>query len=31
MNTEQDFTLDKYEFGDLEVAPVPMPGNYDFG
>ena len=30
MNTKQDFTLDKYEFGDLPVAPVPMPGKYKF-
>jgi predicted dehydrogenase len=30
MNTKQDFTLDKYEFGDLTVAPVPMPGKYKF-
>lgn len=30
MNTKQDFTLDKYEFGDLAVAPVPMPGKYKF-
>jgi len=30
MNSKQDFTLDKYEFGDLPVAPVPMPGKYNF-
>ena len=31
MNTEQDFTRDKYEFGDVPVDPVPMPGKYQFG
>ena len=31
MNTDQDFSLEKYELGDLEVAPVPMPGKYSFG
>jgi len=31
LNAKQDFTLDKYEFGDLPVAPVPMPGKYRFG
>ncbi|MFC2126197.1 Gfo/Idh/MocA family protein [Bacteroidota bacterium] len=31
MNTKQDFTRDKYEFGDVEVDPVPMPGKYRFG
>jgi predicted dehydrogenase len=30
MNTKQDFSLDTYEFGDLSVAPVPMPGKYKF-
>ena len=30
MNAEQDFTLEKYEFGDLPVAPVAMPGKYRF-
>ena len=31
MNTDQDFTLDKYEFGDNEIEPVPLPGKYSFG
>jgi len=30
LNSNQDFTLDKYEFSDLPVAPVPMPGKYRF-
>lgn len=30
MNAKQDFTLEKYEFGDLPVAPVAMPGKYRF-
>lgn len=29
-NSPQDFTLDKYSFGDLPVAPVPLPGKYKF-
>ncbi len=31
LNAQQNYTLDKYEFGDLPVAPVPMPGKYRFG
>ncbi|MBR9997473.1 MAG: Gfo/Idh/MocA family oxidoreductase [Cyclobacteriaceae bacterium] len=31
MNTKQDFSLEKYELGDLAIAPVPMPGIYNFG
>ncbi|MCK5101420.1 MAG: Gfo/Idh/MocA family oxidoreductase [Cyclobacteriaceae bacterium] len=30
LNSEQDLTLEKYEFGDLPVAPVPLPGKYRF-
>lgn len=30
MNSNQDFTLDKYELGDAPVPPVPMPGKYRF-
>jgi len=30
MNADQDFSLEHYEFGDLPVAPVPMPGKYRF-
>ena len=30
LNAERDCTLDTYEFGDLPVAPVPMPGKYRF-
>jgi len=30
LNADQDFTLDSYEFGDLPVHPVPMPGKYRF-
>ena len=30
MKSEQDFTLDKYELGDLPISPVPMPGTYKF-
>lgn len=30
LNADQDFTLDKYEFSDLPVEPVPMPGKYRF-
>jgi len=29
-NADQNFILEKYEFGDLPVAPVPMPGKYRF-
>lgn len=28
LNSEQDFTLNSYGFGDLPVAPVPLPGKY---
>ncbi len=31
MNTDQDFTLGKYELGDQKFAPVPLPGKYSFG
>ena len=30
-NTDQDFTLEKYELGDNPFAPVPMPGKYKLG
>ena len=31
LNSKQDFTLEKYEFGDpLPLAPVAMPGTYEF-
>ena len=30
LNADQDFTLDTYEFGDVPVAPVPIPGKYRF-
>jgi len=30
LNSPQNYTLEKYEFGDLPVAPVPMPGKYNF-
>ena len=28
MKSNQDFTLEKYEFGDMPVPAVPMPGTY---
>jgi len=28
MKSEQDFSLSKYEFSDMPVPPVPMPGKY---
>ena len=30
LNSDQDFTLKSYDFGDLPVAPVPLPGKYRF-
>jgi len=30
MNSNQDFTLPKYEFGDAPMPPVAMPGKYKF-
>ena len=30
LNADQDFSLKSYEFSDLPVAPVPMPGKYRF-
>lgn len=30
MNAPQDYSMEKYEFGDKPVAPVPMPGKYSF-
>lgn len=30
LKSEQDFTLAKYEFGDMPMPPVPMPGKYKF-
>ncbi len=30
MHAKQDFTLPKYEFGSVPVAPVPVPGKYKF-
>jgi hypothetical protein len=30
MKSEQDYTLAKYEFGDMPMPPVPMPGKYKF-
>jgi predicted dehydrogenase len=30
LNATQDYTLDAYEFSDLPVEPVPMPGKYRF-
>lgn len=30
MNAKQDFTMPKYEFGPVEIDPVPVPGKYRF-
>jgi predicted dehydrogenase len=30
MKSNQDFSLAKYEFGDMPLPPVPMPGKYKF-
>jgi predicted dehydrogenase len=30
LKAKQDFRLEKYEFGPLPVAPVPVPGKYKF-
>ena len=30
MESNQDFSLAKYEFGDMPLPPVPMPGKYKF-
>lgn len=30
MKSDQDFTLSKYEFGDMPMPPVRMPGKYKF-
>ncbi|MCG8306321.1 MAG: Gfo/Idh/MocA family oxidoreductase [Cytophagales bacterium] len=30
LHAAQDFSLPSYEFGDLPVAPVPLPGKYRF-
>jgi predicted dehydrogenase len=30
LNSKQDFCPETYEFGDKPIAPVPMPGMYEF-
>ncbi len=30
LNSKQDLSPPNYEFGDLPIAPVPVPGSYTF-